>query len=84
MPSLLTSDNIPVGQDYRQHIKDVLVQSDVLIVIVGSKWLGSSKKSQARIHELDDPVRAEVETALQNGIPIIPVLIGKSQGSGIA
>ena len=69
-------DNIPVDQDYRQHIKDALTESDVLIVIVGPKWLGGSKRGQARIHDADDPVRVEVETALTNGIPIIPVLIG--------
>lgn len=72
-------DNIPFGRDFRSHIKDALGTSDVVIVVIGDKWLGSGKSGHARIQEETDPVRIEVETALQKGIPVIPVLSGDTR-----
>jgi uncharacterized protein len=72
-------DNIPVGRDFRQHIKGVLSECDVVIVVVGPKWLGAGDGGDARIFEKTDPVRIEVETALRNGVPVIPVLVGDTQ-----
>jgi hypothetical protein len=37
------------------------------------------KQSSARIHDDADPVRIEVETALQRGVPVIPVLVGDTK-----
>jgi len=68
-------DSIPLGFDYRKQMKDVLVENKVLIAVIGPKWLGGSGKD-ARINENNDPVRIELETALQQGMPIIPVLVG--------
>ena len=67
-------DSIPLGFDYRKQMKDVLVENKVLIAVIGPKWLGGSGKD-ARINENNDPVRIELETALQQGMPIIPVLV---------
>jgi uncharacterized protein (TIGR02594 family) len=72
-------DNVPVGVDFRSHIQDVLQQSDVLIAVVGPDWRGSRAKGRARIDEENDQVRIEVETALKKGIPVIPVLVGRSE-----
>ncbi len=69
-------DDIPFGKDFRQHIKDALTSSDLVVVIIGPRWLGGGKSGRARIHDETDPVRIEVETALQHGVPIIPVLVG--------
>jgi hypothetical protein len=33
-------DNIPVGSDFRERIRSVLRESDILLVIVGPRWLG--------------------------------------------
>ena len=30
-------DNIPFGKDFRAHISDAIVQSDILLVIVGQR-----------------------------------------------
>ena len=68
-------DNIPFGIDFRDHIKGALLSSDVVMVIVGPKWLGPGRGGRLRIKEESDPVRIEVETALQNGLPLIPVLV---------
>src|SRR5262245_8714554 len=65
-------DNIPVGIDFRRHIQDVLQACDIFLAVVGTRWTG---EGGARIKEDADPVRVEVETALQRGLPIVPVLV---------
>ena len=69
-------DNIPFGIDFREHIKTELAQTDVLVAVVGPKWLGRpGEGGRMRIAEESDPVRIEIETALQRGIPVVPVLV---------
>ena len=77
-------DNIPFGLDFRTHIQRALSDSDVMIEVIGPKWLGSQKRGHARIKEDADPVRIEIETALQKGIPIIPVLVDNAMMPKIA
>jgi TIR domain len=69
-------DNIPAGIDFRQHLARTLRRATVVLAIVGPKWLGAGKGGPDRIHDESDPVRVEIETALRNGLAIIPVLIG--------
>ena len=67
-------DSIPLGFDYRRQIKDALLENKIFIAVIGPKWLGGQGK-EARINEENDPVRIEVETALQQGTPVVPVLV---------
>jgi formylglycine-generating enzyme required for sulfatase activity len=62
--------------DFRKVINDALRGTDALIAIVGPNWRGTSEGGSARISDANDPVRIEVETALQRDIPVIPVLVG--------
>ena len=68
-------DNIPFGIDFRTHIQNVLQQADVLIVVIGPRWLGVDAAGAARMAQEADPVRAEVEMALARGLPLLPVLV---------
>ena len=70
-------DNIPVGVDFRAHVDAVLDKSDIVLVIVGSRWLGG-RGTRNRLANPTDPVRIEVETALRKGTPVVPVLIGRT------
>jgi uncharacterized membrane protein YhaH (DUF805 family) len=67
-------DNIPPGVDFRKHIDAVLDESDVILAIVGPKWVGP-RTGQSRLANTADPVRLEIETALGKGKPLIPVLV---------
>ena len=69
-------DSIPIGLDFRDQVKKALMSNDIVLAIIGPKWLGAARGAAARIHEEADPVRMEIETALQRGIPVIPVLVG--------
>jgi hypothetical protein len=68
-------DSIPIGSDFRAHIRETLLRTDVLIAVIGANWLGINASGVARLQEPTDPVRVEIETALDNKVPIIPVLI---------
>jgi hypothetical protein len=69
--------DIPFGVPFADHIQEVLSRTDVLIVVIGRQWMGGGKKK--RIHDEDDLVRIEVKTALERGIPVIPVLVNKAK-----
>jgi hypothetical protein len=68
-------DSIPFGVDFRQHINRVVKDSDLIIAVVGPEWAGFSRAGHTRIHDATDPVRLEIESGLQSGVPIVPVLI---------
>ena len=65
-------DSIRPGIDFHDQISEALTEADVLLAIVGPKWLG---RRGTRINDESDMVRVELETALKTRIPIIPVLI---------
>lgn len=69
-------DNIPPGLDFRDHIRTNIEGSDVLMVVVGPRWLGGERHGQPRIRSETDYVRIEVEAALARHIPVIPLLVG--------
>ncbi len=71
-------DDIPLGIDFRQHINETLLKTNILLAIIGPEWLGQHG-GDVRIQEEADPVRVEVETALRRRVPIIPVLIGSTK-----
>jgi hypothetical protein len=74
----LDVDDIPVGIDFRDHIRRTLERTDVVLAIVGPGWRGA-RDARARIQDEDDPVRVEIEAALTAAIPLCPVLVGGAQ-----
>ncbi len=68
-------DSIQPGIDFRAQIADALTATDVLLVIVGPRWLGRGDGVESRMDKESDPVRVEVEMALKRDIPVIPVLV---------
>lgn len=69
-------DNIPPGVDFRKHIDGILDQSDVVLAIVGPRWVGP-RGGRSRLENAADPVRVEIETALRKNTPLIPVLVSR-------
>lgn len=67
-------DSILAGADFPTVVKGALESSDAILVIIGQKWL--SPKNRKRLHDPDDFLRIEIETALV--LPdklLIPVLV---------
>jgi hypothetical protein len=69
--------DIAAGHDFRQRIKEALASSQVLIAVIGPRWLNPPKREGHRttIQDEQDWVRIEVETALQKKLRVIPVLV---------
>ena len=68
-------DSIPYGVDFREQIKQTLERARVVIAVIGPTWFGGRGRGNRRIDDPADFVRLEIATALQRGIPVIPVLI---------
>ena len=73
-------DSIPKGLDFRQWIERSVTQCDVLLAVIGPRWLDITDETSRR--RLDDPadfVRMEIESALRRNIPVIPVLLAQTR-----
>jgi len=68
-------DSIPIGIDFRAHIQEMMLQTDVLIAVIGANWLGLNTAGGARIDAKTDAVRVEIEMAVARKMRIIPVLV---------
>jgi DNA polymerase III beta subunit, central domain/TIR domain/DNA polymerase III beta subunit, C-terminal domain len=69
-------DTIPFGVDFRRYISNTVAACDVVLVIIGPRWLDIADNTGIRRLDLpQDFVRIEVEAALQRDIPVVPVLV---------
>jgi hypothetical protein len=70
-------DSIPAGQDFRKLIQRSVHDCDVLLAVVGNRWLSAMDASGTRrLESATDFVRIEIEAALERNIPVIPVFVG--------
>ena len=75
VPSLKI-DSISEGTYFRHQLRASLLRCDVLLAMVGDRWLNiTNPQGQRRIDDEEDLVRIEIETALAKEIKIIPVLV---------
>jgi hypothetical protein len=69
-------DNLAPGVDFVEAIEQSVGSCDVLIAVIGGRWLISSdEEGRRRLDNPDDFVRIEIATALKRGIRVIPVLV---------
>ncbi|MWA11215.1 toll/interleukin-1 receptor domain-containing protein [Streptomyces sp. BA2] len=66
------------GVDFPKVIVQAIAACDVLIALIGADWTGAAE-GRSRISDKNDWVRQEVETALDSGIRVIPVLLQGAQ-----
>jgi len=69
-------DSIELGDDFIEVIGQAVGASDVVLALIGDKWLTVADEDGDR--RLDDPmdfVRIEIEAALQRKVRIIPILV---------
>ncbi len=70
-------DTLEPGIDSTEAIERYLSLSNVLLAVIGPRWLEVRDRSnRRRLDDPDDLVRREVATALTRNIPVIPVLVG--------
>jgi len=66
---------IPLATDWRERVREITVHGGALVALIGPRWLGKRADGSARIHDPDDPVRNELETALEANVPVFPILL---------
>lgn len=68
-------DDIGAGQAFDEVIRQAVGASQVLLVLIGKRWLGEREGAAPRIHDSGDFVRLEVGAALARGMRVIPLLL---------
>ena len=70
-------DSIPLGQDFRSHLNDIVGNCAAVLAIIGPRWVDTRNEAgQRRLEDPDDFVRIELEAALSRSVPVVPVLVG--------
>jgi|GEM_PF-6796119 hypothetical protein len=69
-------DSIPVGEDFRDVLRDKIESCDVVLVIIGPNWtIAKDHKGTRRLEDAADTVRIEIEQALELKKKVIPVCV---------
>ena len=67
-----------IGTDITQEIERKIINCKIFLAIIGENWLDLDNNSRSRLFDKNDLVRLEIETAIQNNIIMIPVVIGNA------
>jgi hypothetical protein len=68
-------DSIEPGEDFLKELEQAVASCDVLIAVIGKRWLVSSNREGPVLDNPEDFVRLELTTALKRNIRVIPVLV---------
>jgi hypothetical protein len=69
-------DSIPLGIDFKEHLKKAVSKCKIFLVVIGDRWLEATGSMQEnRLQDPGDFVRIEIEAALSKKIRIIPLLV---------
>jgi hypothetical protein len=69
-------DSLDLGIDFVKAIEESVASCDVLVAVIGRRWLVSAnKEGRRRLDNPEDFVRLEIATALKRDIRVIPVLV---------
>jgi hypothetical protein len=67
--------SIGAGTRWARAIEETLASCQVAIILIGREWLTVAKDGSRRIDRADDPIRAEVTSALRSNLTIVPLLV---------
>jgi hypothetical protein len=65
-------EDIAPGEDFGKGIDDTIARCQVLVAIIGPRWLETLRERAGE----DDFIEREITAALRRDIPVIPVLVG--------
>jgi hypothetical protein len=69
-------DSIEPGLDFAEVIRDAVESCVLLVLLIGRQWATLvDGEGRRRLDNPDDYVRFEVQTALERGVLIVPVLV---------
>lgn len=67
--------DIPPGAHFEVRIEESLHRCEVLLVVIGKRWLQTRRGGVPRLQNPNDLVRREIAIALRRGITVVPVLV---------
>lgn len=70
------SDTLQPGMLFSEKIEETIAACDILLALIGKKWLGAKADGTRRVDLQDDWVRLEVAAALRLKKWVIPCLVG--------
>ena len=68
-------DSIRPGEDFQSVLKEDLAKCNVMLVVIGPRWLELLRSGPAGGEIIDDYVRLEIASAIERKLPIFPVLV---------
>lgn len=69
-------DSIDAGLDFAEVIREAVDSCAVLVALIGRQWATlADEEGRRRLDNSDDYVRFEIQTALERGVRVIPVLV---------
>lgn len=68
-------ESIRPGDDFAAEIEAGIRSCSVLLAVIGPRWLAEESDAGQRLDDPQDWVRLEIESALRQGIRIVPVLV---------
>jgi TIR domain/PASTA domain len=76
-------DSIELGDDFIEMITTAVESCDVLLVLIGGRWLTiTGPDGRRRLDNPNDFVRLEIEAALARNVRVIPILVDAAQVPG--
>ena len=73
-------DAIQPGDDFAEEIRAAVESCDVLLVLIGDRWLtAADNNGQRRLDHPEDFVRLEIQAALNRSVRVIPILVGRAR-----
>ena len=73
-------DSIELGDDFIEVITTAVGSCDVLLALIGGRWLTiTGQDGRRRLDNPDDLVRLEIEAALARSVRVIPILVDAAQ-----
>ena len=73
-------DSIELGDDFIEVITTAVGSCDVLLALIGGRWLTiTGQDGRRRLDNPDDFVRLEIEAALSRNVRVIPILVDAAQ-----
>lgn len=70
-------DSIPLGQDFRGHLDEVIADCPVVLAVIGPRWIDARDDTgRRRLEDPEDFLRIELETAIARNRAVVPVLVG--------
>lgn len=73
-------DSIAPGRNFVRVLEDEVGECDVFLAVIGQSWSEARDRAGARrLDKADDFVRIEIESALEQGKIVIPVLVNEAK-----